>query len=263
MAGAKLEKTRWPGIYRRGDKLVYEWTDAQGKRRRGTADTVGQARTLKAEEEATASRGEFGAVGVRSRVTLADYALDLFGADLDRPRSTARVRGRYAGRRGAIRESTLADYRRDVERYWLPALGARPLAKITTPDLARVIAKLAARDGDDYLADATLRRLTAPLAGLLATAAEEGCIAHNVARELRLPSGRDELRRFDADADDGDDPAPGKARALTREQLADFLLVVDPSGACSSSCSPAQACACPRHSRSAGATSTSTARALS
>ena len=213
MAGAKLEKTRWPGIYRRGDKFVYEWTDAHEKRRRGTADTRERASTLKAEEEAIASRGEFGAVGVRSRLTLASYALDLFGADVDRPKGHTPVRGRYAGRRGAIRDHTLDDYRRDIERYWLPALGARPPSKITTPDLARVIAKLAARDGDDYLADATLRRLTAPLSGLLATAVEEGCIAHNVARDLRLPSGRDVLRRFDADADDGDDPAPGKARA--------------------------------------------------
>jgi integrase len=44
----------------------------------------------------------------------------------------------------------------------------------------------------------------------------------------REPSGRDALRRFDADNDDQDDPAPGRARALTREQLAAFLLVVDP-----------------------------------
>lgn len=229
MAGAKLEKTRWPGIYRRGDRWAYEWTDAHGKRRRGNAESREQASALKAEEEAIASRGEFGADGVRSRLTLAAYALDLFGADQDRAKGVAPVRGRYAGRRGAIREATLADYRRDVERYWLPALGARPLAKITTPDLARVIAALAAREGGDYLADRTLRRLTAPLAGLLATAAEEGLIAHNPARDVRLPSGRDELRRFDEDADDGDDPAPGKARALTREQLAGFLLVVDPN----------------------------------
>ena len=47
MAGAKLEKTRWPGIYRRGDKYVYEWTDAQGKRRRGTASTRDEASAVR------------------------------------------------------------------------------------------------------------------------------------------------------------------------------------------------------------------------
>ena len=30
MAGAKLTKTRWPGIYRRGSRWAYEWTDAAG-----------------------------------------------------------------------------------------------------------------------------------------------------------------------------------------------------------------------------------------
>ena len=60
---------------------------------------------------------------------------------------------------------------------------------------------------------------------MLATAVEEGVIRHNPARDVRLPSGRDALRRYDED--DGDDPAPGRARALTREQLASFLLVID------------------------------------
>src|SRR4051794_24311660 len=224
MAGAKLEKTRWPGIYRRGDRWAYEWTDTAGKRRRGSADTREQASTLKASAEADAARGEFGEAGLRSRLTFAAYALDLYGAGSDNAE-----RGRYQGRRGAIRDSTLKDYRRDVERWWLPALGSRPLAKITTPDLARVIAALAVRSGDDYLADRTLHRLFAPLAALMATAVEEGLIPQNVARDVKLPSGRDRLRKFDADGqDDGDDPAPGKARALTREQLGAFLLVVDP-----------------------------------
>ena len=31
MAGAMLERTRWPGIYRRGSRWAYEWTDAAGK----------------------------------------------------------------------------------------------------------------------------------------------------------------------------------------------------------------------------------------
>jgi integrase len=53
-------------------------------------------------------------------------------------------------------------------------------------------------------------------------------IAYNPARDVRVPTGRDALHKFDEDADDGDDPAPGKARALTRDQLAAFLVVVDP-----------------------------------
>jgi integrase len=230
MAGAKLEKTRWPGIYRRGDRWAYEWTDAHGKRRRGSADTREDASARKAAAEADAARGEFGEVGLRSRLTLAGYALDLYGADVDRSGSQEPDRrGRYQGRKGAIRDSTLKDYRRHIERTWLPALGNRPLAKITAPDIARVIATLAARDGDDYRADSTLRRMFAPLAALMATAAAEGVIGQNVARDVKVPTGRDRLHRFDADdQDDGDDPSPGKARAHTQEQLDAFLLVVDP-----------------------------------
>jgi integrase len=226
MAGAKLERTRWPGIYRRGDRWAYEWTDAAGKRRRLTADSREDASARKATEEAKAARGEFGDAGPRSRLTIAAYALDLFGADVNRATGARPSRGRYQGRKGAIRDATLNDYRRDLERWWLPTLGDRRLAKIRAPDVARVIATLAAREGDEYLADRTLRRIFAPFAAMLATAVEEGHAPHNPARDVKLPSGRDRLRRFDADdQDDGDDPSPGKARALTREQLAAFLRV--------------------------------------
>src|SRR4051812_23976257 len=146
MAGAKLEKTRWPGIYRRGEKYVCEWTDAQGKRRRATASTREEASARKAAEEANAARGDLGEVGPRGRATFGSYALELFGATLHA--GASRSRGRYMGRRGAIRDSTREDYRRHIERYWLPALEKRSLGKITAPDLSRVLAKLAARDGD-------------------------------------------------------------------------------------------------------------------
>jgi integrase len=226
MAGAKLEKTRWPGIYRRGQRYVFEWTDAQGKRRRGMADTREEASTRKAAEETNASRGDLGERGPRARTTFASYALELFGATLEA--DGRRVRGRYAGRRGAIRDSTREDYRRQIERYWLPVLDKKALGKVTAPDLSRILAALATRDGDAYLADSSLRRIFAPVAALLATAAEEGLIAHNPARDVRVPTGRDALQNFDRDADDGDDPVSGRARALTHEQLASFLVVVDP-----------------------------------
>jgi integrase len=44
---------------------------------------------------------------------------------------------------------------------------------------------------------------------------------------VRIPTGRDALQKFDRDANDGDDPVSGRARALTRQELASFLLVVD------------------------------------
>ncbi|MBA2513690.1 MAG: site-specific integrase [Solirubrobacterales bacterium] len=229
MAGAKLEKTRWPGIYRRGDRWASEFTDAGGQRRRASAGSREDASARKADEEAKAARGDLPDTGGRSRATVAGYALELFGADLDRDKGSTPARGRYAGRRGAIRPQTLDEYRRDLERHVLPVIGDRPLAKVRAPDLARLAAGLAARDGEDYLADRSVRRIFAPLSALFATAVEEGFIAHNPVRDVNLPSGRDRLRKFDADDQgDDDDPAPGHARALTREQLATVLAIVDP-----------------------------------
>jgi integrase len=148
--------------------------------------------------------------------------------NLDRAADAAPVQGRYQGRRGAIRASTSHRYQRHLELYWLPAIGRRSLSRVNAPDLSRVVATLAARGDDEYLTDASLRRIFAPMGALLATAVEEGLIPHNPARDVRLPSGRDELRRFDPDAaDDSDDPSPGRARSLTQEQLETLLEVVD------------------------------------
>jgi hypothetical protein len=147
MAGAKLERPRWPGIYRRGQRWVYEWTDAHGTRRRRTADSREGASARKADEEARAAKGDVGTAGARGRLTLNAYALELFGADLERESAARPAPDRYQGRRGAVRDSTRDDYRRHLERHWLPVLGRRPLGKITTPDLARAVAALAGRDG--------------------------------------------------------------------------------------------------------------------
>jgi hypothetical protein len=42
------------------------------------------------------------------------------------------------------------------------------------------------------------------MAALVATAAEEGVAGHNLGRDVKVPSGRDELRRFDADGQEDD-----------------------------------------------------------
>jgi integrase len=184
-----------------------------------------QARDLKRKMDQQARDGEE-YVPAREQVTLGGYALDVFGADIEREPDTEPTSGRYQGRKGAVRAATKVDYRRDLQRYRLPELGCKRLPGITAPMIAAVLSSIAGRDDDEYLSDRTLKRLTAPLAALMATAVEEGVIGHNPARDVRVPSGRDELRRFDAD-EDGDDPEPGKAKALTSGQIAAILLVVD------------------------------------
>lgn len=225
MAGAKLVTTRYPGVYRRGEGYSYEWTNAARKRQRGSADTLDEARTAKADREREAREGT-PPPAVLGRLTLARYARELYGAEVDRPADREPLRGRYVGRRGAVRDRTREQYRVYVERYWLPQIGGRPLESLTAADVRRVIDQIVARDGKDYLADGSIRRLFAPMSALLATAAEEGLIPGNVARDVSLPSGRDRLRKFAAgDDDDRDDE---QAKALTREQLATFLAIVDP-----------------------------------
>src|SRR5215213_7306806 len=103
MAGAKLERTRWPGIYRRGDRYAYEWTDAAGKRRRASARTIDEARAEKARAEQDARHG---GVVSEARVTFHDYATEW----------VERYQGR--GRRG-FRESTREDYRALLTAYAL------------------------------------------------------------------------------------------------------------------------------------------------
>ena len=98
MAGPKLEKTRWPGIYRRGARWAYEWTDADDKRRRGTAS---HPRGASAPEGRGGSQGRprrnSGMPAHAFGSPVARYALDLFGADLERPNDQKPARGRYAG----------------------------------------------------------------------------------------------------------------------------------------------------------------------
>jgi integrase len=135
------------------------------------------------------------------------------------------VVGRYQGRRGAVRDATRADYRRCIEAYWNPLLGPKRLATITAPDFARALAELAARDGNAYIADATLRRIYAPLSSLMAVATEEGVIRHNVCRDVSVPSGRDRLQFDDTD----DHEADREVKAYTREQVTQLLgIVPDP-----------------------------------
>jgi hypothetical protein len=223
---ARMEKTRTPGVYKRGGRYTVTWRDAGGKPRKQSIGTYDQARDLKRKLDQQARDGEEH-VPVREQATLAAYALDLFGASLNREPGVKPDPGRYQGRRGAVRDATRSDYRRDLERYWLPTLGPKRLPAITAPMIARVLAELAAGNGDDYLADRTLKRLFAPLAALMATAVQEGVTRTNPARDVTVPAGRDALRRFGEDSDDSDDPEPGKAKALTSEQVAAILLVVD------------------------------------
>jgi hypothetical protein len=55
---APMEKTRHPGIYKRGSRYVVVWR-ANGKQHRKSSRTFDEARKLKSPRSADVARGEF------------------------------------------------------------------------------------------------------------------------------------------------------------------------------------------------------------
>ena len=67
---------------------------------------------------------------------------------------------------------------------------------------------------------------------MLATAVEEGVIRHNAARDVRLPSGRDALRRFDEDARRRRRPRAREGPRADSRAARRVPALVDPRGGC-------------------------------
>lgn len=187
-----LERTRYPGIYRRGRRYVVTFRDPAGHQRKRAAATLAQARALKASLMADISRGEYRAL---SQVRFEDYA-----------REWVRT---YQGRTGrGIRPNTLAEYAKDLENDAIPFFGRRRLAEIEPRHIREFALGLSGRG----LAPASVRAVMAPVRALFATAAEEGLIRSNPCAGLRLAGRRPP----------GEEPADA-TRALTDEQLARLI----------------------------------------
>ena len=56
---ARMEKTKTPGIYRRGSRYVVVYRGSDGKQRKEPVRTLDEARKLKAARAADVARGEF------------------------------------------------------------------------------------------------------------------------------------------------------------------------------------------------------------
>lgn len=206
MAYPTLERTKTPGIFRRGKRYVVVFRDQTGRQRKQAARTLSEARDLKATLTADVKRGEFRGV---SRVTFADYATTWI----------ASYRGRTS--RG-VGPDTVADYRRMLgldEEGGLTGEGAvryfgrMLLSEIGAPELRAYADHVASRG----VARGTVRLYLAPVKALLATAVEDGVIRSNPAAGLRnlLPADpRSENEQL---------------KALTSEQLAALLAAVPES----------------------------------
>jgi integrase len=203
-SGRKLERTRTPGVFKRGGRYVVVYRDPQGRQRKRAARTLAEARDLKATLTADVRRGEYRTM---SRVTFAEYA----------PEWIASYQGRTT--RG-FRDETRAEYARDLgldpvtrepvepPRGAIAFFGRMRLSEIEPRDVKRYAAHHAARG----LAPASVRLEIAPVRALLATAVEEGLIRSNPAAGLRI------AQRAEAELEQSE-----RVKALTEDELRAFL----------------------------------------
>jgi integrase len=202
---APLEKTKTPGIYKRGERYVVVFRDWQGKQRKRAARTLAEARKLKAQLTTDVERGEF----VDSRTTFAEYA----PAWLDG----------YKGRtKRGIKPETLADYRKSIERHALPFFGRMRLSHIRPRDIKEYAATVEARG----VSAGTVRLALAPVKALLADALEEDLIRSNPAAGVRITAeAPSSSAAFDDDEEDEE-----HVKSLSEEELGAFLatLAADP-----------------------------------
>jgi integrase len=195
MKTRKLERTKHPGIYKRGNRYVVIYRDPQGRQRKRSARTLAEARDLKAALNADVARGEYRS---HSRTTFAEYA-------------TEWIR-HYQGRtRRGFGEGSREDYRRALGldekgtptgRGALAFFGRMHLAAVEPRDVREYASRLAARG----LAPSSIRKNIAPLRALFATALEDGAIRSNPVSGVRIAPAADDL--------DGDE-----VKALTEDEL--------------------------------------------
>ncbi len=230
---AKLEKTKTPGVFKRGDRYTVVYYDAEGKQRRESAHTYDEARKLKSARTTQVATGEFHA---DAKVRLHDYGREW----------VKRYHGK--GRRG-FRENTRDEYTRVLEQYVFRYFhGRTQLAAIQPKHVAAFVGwlcdaeaqgKRAAEQRREAMAaklgvpvghvkpsdvgdaepvalsDSTIKNIMAPLKAMLSTAVREGLIRSNPSRDIDLP------HRPSVEDDEDED-----VRSMTEEQLATVLALV-------------------------------------
>jgi integrase len=211
MSAAKFIPQKTPGIYKRGSRYVINYRH-EGVQRWESFRTLKEARLAKSKRTTAIESGEF---HEQSRVTLHAY----IKAWIETYQGNGKV---------AIREGTRAEYRRQIEQYVLkcPALPARlRITDVKPPRVAEFGRWLreqtkpaptkAEPDRRVPLADATVRRIMAPLQACLGTAVQEGLIPSNPARDIKLPARA-------VIEDEGDE----RAKAMSTSELSTILSLI-------------------------------------
>lgn len=199
MAAPKMEKTKTPGVFKRGGRYVVVYRH-RGQQHKRFARTYAEARTLKGTLTADVARGEHRETHT---VTFEGYARDWI--DTYQGRST----------RG-FRESTRVGYRRTIVQKAIPFFAQRTalLNELEPRDVRAFVAWLFdERAQGRKLAASTVRGHVAAVKVLLATAVEDGLLRHNPAVGVRVSDPGAAGVEQDAE----------KRRALDSDELARFL----------------------------------------
>jgi hypothetical protein len=131
---AKLEKTRTPGIFKRGSRYVFSYR-VNGKQRWVSCRTLEEARRKKRNRETAVDSGSAPA---DPHITLPEYILG--NPDKDEEGWIDRYRG---NRKRGFREETRAEYRALLRKYTLAFFAPRTkLAEITPLRIDQFIAWL-------------------------------------------------------------------------------------------------------------------------
>jgi integrase len=197
---AKMERTKTPGIFKRGSRYVFSYR-VNGRQRWESFRTLDEARRAKSARATDIERGEF---VERSRVTLHVYAAEWID----------RYQGR--GRRG-FRENTRDEYRELLTRCALKRFPeSLPLTQITPSHVAGFVSWLCDPVAQGAsLSDSSVRNALTPLRACLATAVREGLIRSNPARDVDLPH-----------RPTAEDSEAEEIRAMSREELATLLALI-------------------------------------
>ncbi len=186
---AKLETTRYPGIYRRGSRYVVVWRH-KGRQHRAAYRTIAEAREAQGRRRSPDERQP------ATRERFEDYAR----AWLDT----------YQGRTSrGLGELTREGYRNDLERWAIPYFRGQRLAEVEPPDVRAFVSSMERKKK----APATIRKALAPVRAMFATAVEDGALRVNPTVGVRVTGRR------------GGEP-DREVRALTRGELAAFLAEV-------------------------------------
>ncbi|MEK6327619.1 MAG: site-specific integrase [Actinomycetota bacterium] len=181
----KMERTRHPGIYRRGSRYVIVWRH-KGRQHKEFFATLAEAREAKAQRQGGERRK-------RPRLRFRDYAENWIEG----------YRGRTS--RG-FSESTRREYRRDVDAHLVPYFGGYLLDDVEPGDV---------RDWFRWMEDrgastSATRKAKAALSALFGTAMEDRKVRANPVIGVRYVPSKDV-------------PAPRKLRGLTLAELGRFM----------------------------------------